>query len=569
MIVSGPETTRTRFRCAAFPSVQVVFAFIVAITLDAAGTCAGNDTISIMVTRRSTHASHAKPGGSSRRSSQRRSGAHGDALYAGGKKSARGGQVANVGGYASPGHSGGKSTRPSTRGSHTSRGVSGTVGPGPSSSSGVHRRNAPSEPSGVRVPTPNGEVLLTRRHFLFGALGVGALAAVGGGASVVIKQQQEAAADTVKVLEVPAASVTTSSSEAYTLVDDTASRISRVNSFELPYGTLVWASGDGVAACLLPNDEAKPLAKVGLLSLSSGNCPVVLDSAIGQEDGFDIYDVRATSSGLVWLEANIFEGVWRVYTARSDGATIGEARLVDEGDSNWETPSMAAVGKYAFWQVMPKADGNNSADDSLVKRATMGTGDAETVYTSHGRLCTAPYALKDSVVITPRAETTGTYYQLTHLDAASGNVLDTMVLPRAMRPLEAGYGDTGFTFSFEAIYNYGDGISGLGTYTPTTNVTDGDYSNAPWFCFNRVPTAPPAWCGPYFMVKSVNSVCGINFKTNEYFAIQPDDGAEDYGEYMASAGSNDTVVTYANIDYKPVDGEAKKYCLVSIWEPLA
>ena len=34
-----------------------------------------------------------------------------------------------------------------------------------------------------------------------------------------------------------------------------------------------------------------------------------------------------------------------------------------------------------------------------------------------------------------------------------------------MKPLEAGYGNTGFMFSFDAGYQYGGGIASIGTYT--------------------------------------------------------------------------------------------------------
>lgn len=468
-----------------------------------------------MTTRRSTHANHAKPTGSTRRSVQKRSVAQGAA----------------------------------------------------------RRRKSAEKSGGIHVPTSNGEILLTRRHFLFGALGVGALAAIGGGATFLVQKQQHDASGSVKTLEVPASQVTTlttsDDSSAFTLIEDASTRISNTGRFELPYGTLVWASGDDVAACLLPNDKAKPLAKVGLLSLSSGHVSTVLEKAVGQNDGFDIYDARATATGLIWTEANIFDNTWRLYTATSDGASIAAPQLVDQGDADWETPSVAAVGGYAFWQVLPKVDGAHSTEDSLVKRATMGSDDVETVYTSHGRPCTPPYALADSVVIVPRADTAGTYYQLTHLDAASGNVLDAIVMPRAMRPLEAGFGDTGFMFSFDARYDYGDGISNLGTYAPSTKVSDGAYNSAPWFCFGRTPTAAPAWCGGLLIVKSSRTVCGIDLKTNEYFALQPDNGADDYGEYLASTGSNGVVVTYANIDDKPIVGDPKKYCLVKVWTPTA
>lgn len=534
-----------------------------------------------MVTRRSTHANHAKPTVAKKRLANRRATSDGGALYAGGKTSSRGGHVGNVAGYGGA-HGGGshRSSAPNV-GNVAGYGSGGSIG-----SAGAHRRSsAASSPTprgasngggngngGVRVPTPNGgEILLTRRHFLYGALGVGALAAVGGGASVIIEQTKSDPDDNLVVLEVPESAVLSSTSEEFTntfaAVDDPATLMNQVGNFELPYGSLVWASDDDVAACLLPTDTGKPLTQVALLALNSGNYPIVLEQAVGIEEGFEIYDVRATSSGLIWAEADILDGVWRVYTARSDGASLGNPALVEEGDSEWEMPTIAAVGNRAFWQVLPKASGSKKAEPSLFKRATMGATDTETLWTSIGRMATAPYATGDSVVITPRTDTSSIHYQLVRVDANTGEALDTMALPTSMKPLEAGYGNTGFMFSFDAGYQYGDGIASLGTYAPASTVTNGDYSAAPWFRFSRNPTAPPAWCGSYLMVKSLTQVVGINFDTSQWFAFDVKSGADDYGEYLASTGSRDTVVTYTNVDDKPLDGEAKKYCLVRVWTP--
>ena len=220
------------------PSVQVVFAFIVAITPEAAGTCAGNDTISTMVTRRSTHAHHAKPSRVGARNAQRRNAMPGGGTYAGGKPDSCGGHVGNVGGFGSGGLGASGASRPAARRNAAQKA---SVGPGGAlGSGGVHRRGAGGAGSGsvgsggsggggIHVPTPNGgEVLLTRRHFLFGAIGVTALAAAGGAASVVLKQREEAAGN-VTVLEVPASAVTalnTSASEsAFTLVEDASARM--------------------------------------------------------------------------------------------------------------------------------------------------------------------------------------------------------------------------------------------------------------------------------------------------------------------------------------------------------
>ena len=344
----------------------------------------------------------------------------------------------------------------------------------PARRSAGRRESAPapslrgSAPSGVRIPKPNGgEILLTRRHFLYGAIGVGALAAVGGGAVAVTSAMKQDDSGELAVLKVPEDAVTPS--DALTEVD-ASSALGLVSSFELPYGTLVWANDDNVAACLLPTEQSKPLTQVGLLFLGSGSHSVVVPQAVGQDEGFEIYDVRACSTGLVWTEADILDNVWRVYSASFDGETVGDPQLLDEGTSDWETPTIAATSGFAFWQVLPRADGPARAEASLFKRAAFGTNEASVVYESHGRMSTPPYALADSVVITPRTDTSSIHHQLTRIDARTGDVMDVLVLPTSMKPLEAGYGNTGFMFSFDAIYNYGDGIANLGTYTPTAAV---------------------------------------------------------------------------------------------------
>ena len=530
-----------------------------------------------MVTRRSTHAHHAKPPSSATRRASRRGTSGNGSLRSGGKAGgSRGGHVGNVAGLGGSGSSGGR------RGGAPNIGnVAGLGGANGPASGGVHRRSGGTGGSGsggsggaggpggggVRVPTPNGgEVLLTRRHFLFGALGIGAIAAIGGGASVVVDQMQSSSSDDLTVLRVPESAVVTS--DSCTEVE-ASERMALVGNFELPYGTLVWANDDSIAACLLPTEQSSPIAQVSLLALGSGSRSTVLEQAVGTSEGFEIYDVRATSSGLIWTEADILDGTWRIYTATSDGSSIGEPALADEGDADWQTPTIAAVGNRAFWQVLPKIGGAKTTESSTLKRTTMGSSDAEVVYTSNGRMATPPYGLEDSVVITPRTDTSSIHYQLTRIDADTSAVLDTMALPTSMRPLEAGYGQTGFMFSFDAIYNYGDGIANLGTYAPASAVTDGSYSDAPWFRFNRTPTAAPAWCGSYLIVKSTLYVCGIDLNANESFHFDVENGADDYGEYLATTGSHGNIVTFTNVDDNPINGDERKCCIVKVWKPLS
>lgn len=498
----------------AIQSNSVLFAVIVSICVRTSKTCAGNDTITTMTTKRPTRAHHASPHST---------------------------QVRHTARHTST------QTTPRKRSAHVR------------SSAQTH---ATTKPSGG----------ITRRHFIYGAVGAGALAAVGASTALVLAKKDEAPADDITVLEVPTDNVT--ASDSLSLVEDATTLMACTGSYTLPYGSLVWSNSDDIAVCLTPTEQANPLTQVAILSLATGATTTVLEKAEGHGEGFDIFDVRASSSGVIWVEADIMDNMWRVYTATLEGGaetpSLTNINCVAEGDTiDWETPSLAAVGGWAFWQVMPTAEGNARTEDSLLMRAAFGQEDSQVVYTSHGRMSTPVYAQTDAVVISPRAEASGVYYQLTCLDASSGDIRDTLVLPLNMKPLEAAYGETGFSFSFDAWYNYGDGIAGIGTYVPASPVLDGTYSDQLWFCFDRTPTAAPAWCGPYFMVKSTTAVCGVNVESGEYFAFEVESGSDTYGDYLATSGTHTNVVTFANVDDTPLEGDPIHCCTVRVWTPIA
>ena len=65
---------------------------------------------------------------------------------------------------------------------------------------------------GIKVPAPGGgQVLLTRRHFLYGAIGIGALAVVGGGIGVGVNAASKANEPTFNTLTVSKDAVTSCS----------------------------------------------------------------------------------------------------------------------------------------------------------------------------------------------------------------------------------------------------------------------------------------------------------------------------------------------------------------------
>ncbi len=429
-------------------------------------------------------------------------------------------------------------------------------------------------PLAGKAPRPstqdNGQTLLTRRQLLLGACGVGAVAVIGGAAAATISSQSKGT-PAIETLQVPTGSVTAATTLSQ--VDDATECLTQTGEFDLDYGTLVFCNDDAVAACLLPTEKAKPLTRIGVLSLSSGTCTTVVKTAQGQSDGFEIYDVRATSHGIVWTEANILDGVWRIYSAKLNSAADGASSIqkVDEGScGEQETPTIAAVGSHAFWQVMSTYDANASASSQTfaLKRAAFGSADAETVFEGTGRAACSLYATEDGVVIAPRNPQSTSYYQLTRVNE-SGEVQEGLTLPSSMKPLEAAYGKTGFAFAFDATYSSGGGIANLGTYAPASKPSDqgaGAYSNAKWIRFDRSPTCAPAWCGNYLMVKSTKAVCGVDAAGGRYFVLDVPNGADDYGEWIASSGSRNTFVTFTNINYTPVSGDAVKCCRVKVWK---
>ncbi len=412
----------------------------------------------------------------------------------------------------------------------------------------------------------HGETLITRRRLLLGIVGIGALAAIGAGGAAIVSSGDST--PTVSTLQVPQSNVTDATS--LDQVDDAGDCVSQTGEYDLPYGTLVFCNDDKYAACLIPTDGAKPLCRIAMLSLSSGTYETVIDKAQGQDEGFEIYDVRATSQAIIWIEADILDGIWRVMTGKlgSNASSVTGVQKIDEGAcGETETPSIAAVGNNLFWQVMPQSSSTVSSSKQTlqVKRAAAGSSTAEVIYESTGRAATAPYATSDAVVITPRNPDSTSCYQLTRIDAASGDVTDTLTLPASMKPIEAGWGVAGFNFALDATYSYGDGIANLGTYTPA-NMPSSSYDNAKWVRFDRTPTCAPAWCGNFFMVKSTKAVCGVDADGKRYFVLDVPSGADDWGEWLASSGASSTVVTYASINYTSTSGDETKCCRVRVWK---
>lgn len=321
---------------------------------------------------------------------------------------------------------------------------------------------------------------------------------------------------------------------------DYSSCITETASFDIAMGS-VGNIGDGTLGVVLsPGATSDVLVSLGLLSVSSATLNTVLESAVSHSEGFQIYDARGNNQVIVWVESNLHTGDWRVYVATVDSsAAIGSAVLVDEGDSDFDPPMLCVCGGWAFWTVMPSTSGSATASDSYLKKASPSSSTPEVVYTSHGRMITNPQATDGIVTIVPRANTSSTRYQLTALDATSGEVLAAQRLPGSMRAYDAIYMDGSFLFSIEQTYSYGGGIANFGTYAQIDDTT--------WMRFNRTPMDTPVRCGRFTLIKSTSSVVGVDLDTQQYFAIPVPSDCESYGDFLMSSGLCDNFVIYTSI----------------------
>lgn len=418
--------------------------------------------------------------------------------------------------------------------------------------------------SGVTKKTLAPEVVISRRNLLIGAGAVAGAAALGGGAMYAVGQMSgsdEVKIDTITVSTDDVESLSNYEQATYTDHMKVSGR------FKLDYGTLVWADNDEVAACLVPTESASPLNTVSVLFLSSGKNYTVLKAAQGASDGYEIVDVRCSESGMIWTESNAYQQSWRVYTAKLNGTELSSITQVDQGDSNWLMPSLAAIDQTAFWQVSPSTSGEAASERSALKAARFGSSDVSVPCSSKKAFATRVSACSDGVVVTPRAESTGTYYTLTKIKASDLSTADTMTLPSSMTPNFASWGKSGFNFGFSSIYSYGGGIANLGTYTPRSTATAYDYNNKKWFRFGRTPYAAPCWTGEWFFVKSTTALCGVNFANKCYFSIDTPSGCDDYGEHLVSTGNCSSVVGLSQITSDTSNSE--DHALVRVFTPIS
>lgn len=578
------------------------------------------------------------------------------------------------------------------------------------------------------------KLTITRRTLVRGAIGAGVLAGIVG-VNGVVKSKK----NTTLTSELAVTPENIVSLDAFTQLDDPNAMMRLRGSFDLPYRSLMWMSDEGILAYLTPTQTGHPLNAVGIVRFGSHSTAagklqdiqkprIVLSQARDNAEGFDIYDVRASQQGIVWLEAHILTNTWRIWCARLTATGIEQPLLLDEGLQSEAMPTIGIVGKQVFWQInvpLRKTKANAHEQSLSVAASASATLAAQTLAMTKGTSTAVPetqatgttnkqadstqsevqdsaqhgagsdiqtgagsgvqsniqgsahdsthggashdqqntrtqasptssqpsvscirsaflpgntnnavrcfresqagfvasLAISNTFICTAeRMQQSRSHTRLMAFDT-TGALVDSLVLPAGIRPVNVSYGTSGFTFGIEGSYKNKTGITKLGTYFPlattapqasaqnnTSNGISADqtmktsqasqtsqaaskgtnsgktpantpentqhadtsyaafYNASPWFHFGRMPTTAPCWCDDVVVVKSTYSILVLDVRAKTYVTLPVDSGAEQWGEWCASSGTHGAFATFTSIDDKPIGKEPVRACRVKVWE---
>lgn len=410
----------------------------------------------------------------------------------------------------------------------------------------------------------------TRRQFLIGAGIAGGVLAIGGGTYFAFNSSNT---------DEGSVKLSVATDQVFTiddleLVDNISEFLHVEREVKLNYNTIVTQQSDDLLSVLESTGEGSPALTASTLSVVTGAKTTVLEGATSEKPRFEVLDFKANNNGFVWIESNVLTGENVVMSAMSD---TKNATALYVGDS-WEKMPYITMSDTNVWVQTAPQDSTSGEREKLFK-ATLGASEDSLELMSDTRsFATPPLWTNSGVVATPRNSYSTSSYDVRLLDGKTGEALDNLTLPQSMKPQDVTYGKTGFSFSFQGSYSYGDGIANVGTYvqetirTPLKEVDGGakdlrntELSATNWFSFNREPSCPCAWIDNYVCVKSTSSVAVIDLQTKRYALIKADDGADDYGVWLVSTGEVDHLVTLQNINYTPLSGNLVKECRLKVW----
>lgn len=378
---------------------------------------------------------------------------------------------------------------------------------------------------------------LTRRDFL-GAAGGAALSVAALGLPAVLgacRRSQDTGG--VDVLSVSTSQVVTL--DSYTEIEDIAPLCDIKEVAKYPKGTMLFSSGDQLAAALNVGESANPLSTCSLVKLADGSITKALNAAVGVNDGFSLFTVRASNTTLAWVESNYLTSDWAVYSAQiGESANIGQPVKLDEGNADYDTPELAVIGSTVYWIVQPTSNGPRASENSHLKAA--GGAVAAEILTSRGRFNGGLSTSGNVLTAMPRADTSsGVHYELTAIMSGTGSVVAKQILPRSYRPSNAVYVNNAFAFTIPASYDYGGGIANVGTYFPI--------AGNQWLRLTKQSLTPPGMCYGWLFAKSGSRTVFVDTKGERYFVVDAPDNCESYGDYSVCTGEVNAVYNYATV----------------------
>ena len=321
-------------------------------------------------------------------------------------------------------------------------------------------------------------------------------------------------------------------------------RISEGERWELPLGSVLHPAEGVWIPALCTGDSADSTNKACAMSSTSGMLLDVVPEHISQGTTWAIFDARCSDQVFAWTEIDIIERNWVLYASQfADGALAGEPVKLWEADRLYDPPLVCCTGNQVLWLVMPNAKGELRTEHSFCYQWKVGESKANAVVESPGRFATAPAISGDTITLVPRVRADeGVYYGITAYSLTDNlrTIVDQLVLPVSVRPMNAvRIGET-FVFSIEANYSSGGLLGQMGTYIGT--------GTGPFVMFEREPFAEVVGTqDEVYVIKSRSSYFVVDVPHKTYSILTAADHCVDYGEYPAREGETTSFVTFATL----------------------
>lgn len=407
----------------------------------------------------------------------------------------------------------------------------------------------PVKPSVKRTPEPVAQVQrvaskattshpgITRRALIGGAVATGVVASVAVGLSKCHRTQNEPDGTPQYVEDSSATNIT----KAY---EQKSFNLEAAATWQLPLGTVLHAAPGVWRPALAQGDTAAHMLKACALSTTSGELLDVVTSTQNTKATWLMYDARCSDKVFAWVELDTLTRSWVLYgSAFADGALTGKTSKLWEADANYDPPSVACWDECILWQVTPAHGGSKTSESSFCYLWQAGDKQAEAKIESPGRFATPLSISGDCAILSPRVNaSSGTYYGITAYDLRDKleSQIERLVLPQSIRPFFATRVGDKFVFSVEANYASGGLFGKMGTYIGG--------KDGPFVYLSREPAAQVSGTkAGVYAIKSGASYFIVNTQDNAFDILTAANRSLDYGEYPASEGESDMLVTYSTV----------------------